>query len=146
MSISFMRGQRKLNSCSDGCRPKNNYQNCHRAEIQTVIFYQPFGSSVSTLGSFHFEFVQHAFGECVRTNVLRWCLTVNGNVPVCDQPTNALLLGLNIRAGSSCGRWAQCWSLQRRPPRPAAWGSGWLHGAGGPVVSGRTCPPPTLPG
>lgn len=146
MSISFVKRQRILNSCSGGCIPKSNYQKCHRAWIQWAIFDQLFGPSVSTLGSFHLELVQHAFGDRVRTKAPYGRLTVTGSVPVRDQPTSALLFVLNIRAGSSCGRWARCWSLQRRPPRPAALGSGWLRGAGGPAVSGRTCPRLMLPG
>lgn len=69
---------------------------------------QYFTNSLVLLGSFHLELVQRAFGDCVRTKALYWRLTVNGNVPVCDQPTSALLFVLNIHAGSSCGRWARC--------------------------------------
>lgn len=39
-SISFLRRQRKLNSCSNSRIPKSNYQNCHCWSI--VIFYQSF--------------------------------------------------------------------------------------------------------
>lgn len=121
MSISFLRRQRKLNSCSNSHIPKSNYQNCHCWSI--VIFCQ----------SFYLNFVK--FSPHL-LNVFR----KKSAVFVC------ICFVWNIHAESSCERWARCWSLQRRPPRPAASGSGWLHEAGAPAVSGRMCRLPMLPG
>lgn len=55
-------------------------------------------------------------------------------------------LCVNIRAGSSCGRWVRCWSLRKLPPLPAASGSGWLHEAADRAASGRMCHLLTRPG
>ena len=65
---------------------------------------------------------------------------------VYDHTDACVCLCVNLRAGSSCGHWVQCWSLRRQPPPPAASGSGWLHEVADQAASGRMCHLPMLPG